>query len=349
MTEPEIAHPFSTPVVGKSRSPLPYALRTSSCSSSRSPASVSSALLGSPRKEVVEVTSRADNMAACFQQYWFVHVFGVASSCTDIDNSASCERLISTPCSSILYCSEACRLKDSAKPLSAAVLGVSTPPMLMGASPFSSAPSSPRTMLAPRSPFGVSTFGDRSTTRIPADNHGSKSDLDPTEWKPKEKTARPASSRYNSEAYRYLSSFHRSISKFNFNEGDGRDTEGGVSFSVPTSTSAGSTPSLVHTPSTTASSYGSVPTTSLDSNITSTYTTSIYTGLDKNGYDFSTRPLAPRHSRWHSMNGPNGVGIGADLVTPHVAPAYTKSEVGVGVRSGQSGLGTFFGRAATGG
>lgn len=45
------------------------------------------------------------------------------------------------------------------------------------------------------------------------------------------------------------------------------------------------------------------------------------------------------------MNGPNGVSMGTDLVTPHVAPAYVKNEITADVRGGQSGLGTFFGHA----
>lgn len=207
------------------------------------------------------------------------------------------------------------------------------------------APSSPRAIAGPRSPLGVDAHHGRPATRIPADNHGFKSDLDPTEWKPKGRSTRPNSNRFNSEAYQYLSSFHRSISKSNIHGSNGEYIEGGISFSVPISSSTESTPSLVHTPSTTASSCASVPNLGFDTGVTGAYNTSMYTGLDKNGYDFSTRPLLPRHGRWHSMNGPNGVSIGTDLVTPHAAPAYAKNEITAGGRGGQSGLGTFFGRA----
>jgi len=237
-----------------------------------------------------------------------------------------CEKQITTPCNSILYCSEACRRKDSNKPLSAANImsAVPSPP---------ASPSSPRSILQPRTPTGVSTRTDTSVVRIPSDNHGYKPDLDPTEWKPKAtRSTRPASSRYHSEAFRYLSSFHRATNKnndLNYN-----DTPTETKIDVPNMTAiaatAPTTPSLGNTPTTAASSW-------------SISTSSGYTG--QGGYDYNTRPLMPRHNRWYSTSVIGGGGV--DLVTPHIPPppanAYAKTDVVVGVERMKGGLGSFFG------
>lgn len=229
-----------------------------------------------------------------------------------------CERQITTPSNSLLYCSEACRKKDSRKPLSAANImsatySSTTPP-----------PSSPRSILQPRLPTGYNTTNDASSSRIPADLHSYTSDLDPTEWKPKStRSGRPASSRYNSEAFRYLSSFHRAINK---NESNDNDTPNEIRFEVPNmnnlAVTAPTTPSLGNTPTTTASSW------------------SMSTSA---GYEYNNRPLMPRHNRWYSTSVVGGGGV--DLVTPHIPPpvenAYAKKDVTVGV-SGKGGLGSFF-------
>lgn len=231
--------------------------------------------------------------------------------------SAMCEKQISTPSNSILYCSEACRRKDSVKPLSAATI--------MSASPPSTAtPSSPRPILQPRTPTGVTPSTYSPVTRIPTDNHGYKSDLDPTEWKPKSvRPSRPASNRYNSEAFRYLSSFHRAINKTTDEFNDDIKIEvpdmNMISATVPT------TPSLGNTPTTTASSW------------------SMSTSA---GYDYVNRPLMPRHNRWYSTSVVNGQGI--DLVTPHIPPpieAYAKKDIIPTDEQSKGGLGVFFGSA----
>lgn len=187
-------------------------------------------------------------------------------------------------------------------------------------------PTSSRPILQSRTPTGASPDTDVPVVRIPADNHCYKPDLDPTEWKPKAtRSARPASSRYNSEAYRYLSSFHRAIN---------HDTPNGIKIDVPNmsaiAATAPTTPSLGNTPTTTASSW-------------STSTSAGYTG--QGGHDYDTRPLAPRHNRWYSTSAVGAGGI--DLVTPHIPPppasAYAKKDVAVGINTRKGGLGAFFG------
>lgn len=192
-------------------------------------------------------------------------------------------------------------------------------------------PSSPRPILQPRTPTGVSTTTDTPVVRIPADNHGHTPDLDPTEWKPKAtRSARPASHRYNSEAFRYLSSFHRAINK---NEPSDDDTPRELRIDVPnmgaTAATAPTTPSLGNTPTTAASSW-------------SVSTSAGYTG--QGGYDYNIRPLVPRHNRWYSTGVIGGGGV--DLVTPHIPPPpaneYAKKDVMVGADKQKGGLGAFF-------
>lgn len=188
-------------------------------------------------------------------------------------------------------------------------------------------PSSPRPILQPRTPTGVSTGADVPISRIPADKHSYRPDLDPTEWKPKAtRNARPALNRYNSEAFRYLSSFHRAINKNNDHSDNGNPGE--IKIDVPSisavAATAPTTPSLGNTPTTTASSW------------------SISTSA---GYDYNTRPLMPRHNRWYSTSVVGSAGV--DLVTPHIPPPsandYAKTDVMLGVNKPRSGLGTFFG------
>ncbi|KAI1609871.1 life-span regulatory factor-domain-containing protein [Exophiala viscosa] len=212
------------------------------------------------------VTSTADNkdkeMAASFLQY-----------------CAMCEKQITTPSNSILYCSEACRRKDTAKPLSASNL----------TSPYNEySPSLSRPTLPSRM---SSTSPDyfTSTSRIPSDIHHHKSDLDPTEWKPK------LAHRGASEAFRYLSRFHQTMM-------DGDAAPQHVhrhKSSASASLSMMTTPSLGNTPTTTSSSFDSA-----------------YYGLSS--FSFSTRPLPPRQNPMYSTSA-NGKGI--DLVTPHIAPS----------------------------
>ena len=103
-----------------------------------------------------------------------------------------------------------------------------------------------------------------ASLRIPPQLHAAKSDLDPTEWKPK-LDHRPAS-----DAFKYLSQFHRSTSSLT---APGRSTLG--SRGIHPMQMANTAPSLSHTPTTsTASSEGSMAGTP---------------------YEFVGGPLAARH------------------------------------------------------
>ncbi|EXJ90927.1 hypothetical protein A1O1_04033 [Capronia coronata CBS 617.96] len=210
---------------------------------------------------------------------------------------AMCEKQIMTPCNSILYCSEACRRKDSAKPLSAS--SIASPPQA------ASTPLTPHhTTIALRtSSASPPPVHATPALRIPADIHDAKSDLDPTEWKPK------LQRRTNSEAFQYLSRFNLTMN------GSGSvftsETESHHTVqprkperpanvrhkstaSMSMSTSGMTTPSLGNTPTTTASSF------------------------DSFYYDFNLRPLPPRQNPLYSTNA--GTYKGIDLVTPHIPP-----------------------------
>lgn len=265
----------------------------------------SSSLLGSPREVKVENVEQEEQMAGCFPSY-----------------CAMCEKEI-LYASNPLYCSEACRRKDSVKPLSAA--------NIMYDSVHATTPVSPtRPILKPRTPTGVQPGTSLISTRSPADIHAFKSDLDPTEWKPKAiRCSRPAASRYHSEAFRYLSSFHRAVNKGNDYGDTPYDFELGVPDMTAIAATVPNTPSLGNTPTTTASSW------SMGTSL----------GYTSSCYDFKTRPLAPRHNRWYSASVVAGSGI--DLVTPHIPPStkYAKQHV-VGSPRAQGGLGAIFGADA---
>ena len=201
---------------------------------------------------------------------------------------AMCEKQILTPSNSILYCSEACRRKDSCKPLALAAAAMSPT-----TSPPTSAPSSPRPILPPRTPTGPSSVPTLSS-RIPADLHNAKSDLDPTEWKPK------LHRRGESEAWRYLSQFHQSTSTVGSDGQDGKAQR-------PLN-SRGSTTSFV---SSTTASLSLTPTTAPSRLSTSAE------------YDFNTRPLQSRHNPMYSTSAGKTKGI--DLVMPFVAPTFGAS------------------------
>lgn len=170
-----------------------------------------------------------------------------------------------------------CRRKDDAKPLSASVLPQSFTSV--------SEPSSPRSI----TPVAIPAGSPRSTTpvvRIPPDEHGFKSDLDPTEWKPK------LVHRGRSEAYQYLAKFHAAMNR---DEAMTCRPRFGHKFSSSIATfGTGRTPSLGNSPETTAAS-------SFDS-----------------AYEFSTRPLLPRHNPMYALSGATK---SADLVIPHIPPA----------------------------
>lgn len=135
---------------------------------------------------------------------------------------------------------------------------------------------------------------------------------------------RPMPNRYNSEAFRYLASFHRSISK----EENEKDFDTDSHFIAHRARYENATPSLGNSPTTAASSPGWHMSTSV-------------------GFDTSDngRPLMPRHNRWYSTSCVNFGG--ADLVTPHIVPAATESfakkDINISKYPKQGGLGAFFG------
>lgn len=139
-----------------------------------------------------------------------------------------------TPDNSILYCSQKCSRKDAKKPLSASILPAST----SDSTPTSSKATSP--IQSPRS-----LYQSTPIVRIPEELHDHKSDLDPTEWKPK-------LPRGASDAYRYLSQFHANIN---------RDDSEYVRAERPRhkhTMSMTTTPSLGSTPTTVSSSFDSL-------------------------------------------------------------------------------------------
>jgi hypothetical protein len=248
------------------RRPLKRSPRSSSFKRRSSPAGLSPKATISQSTEVTKL-----DMAASFLQY-----------------CAMCEKQILTPSNAILYCSEACRRKDSCKPLSLAAVA-----MASANTPPSSAPSSPHSILPPRTPTGTRS----AAIGIPVGLHNAKPDLDPTEWKPRLLT------RSNSEAFRYLSQFHRSPTA----TGGGVNDEGGghrhlFSHCSTTSIASMTTPSL---------SLSQTP---------STASSSLSTGAE---YDFNTRPLQSRRNPMYSASA--GTTKSVDLVLPFVAPSAAAS------------------------
>ena len=137
------------------------------------------------------------------------------------------------------------------------------------------------TRLAPSSPYQ-----SPPVLRIPSDLHDHKSDLDPTEWKPK------LGGRNNSEAYRYLAQFHAAMNASETGEYVKADRPRYGRHKSTLSMTTNTTPSLGNTPTTVSSSFDSM-------------------------YEFSTRPLLPRHNPMYALS----AGAKSDeLVTPHVAP-----------------------------
>jgi hypothetical protein len=231
---------------------------------------------GSPLKTTITQNIEVTNldMAASFLQY-----------------CAMCEKQILTPSNAILYCSEACRRKDSCKPLSlAAVAMTHTPP--------SSAPSSPHPLLPLRTPTGT-TSPTTAAIGIPASRLNANSDVDPTEWKPRLLT------RCNSEAFRYLSQFHSPTSA-GASDAHGEGGGGGhrhlFSHRSTTSIASMTTPSL---------SLSQTP---------STASSSLSTGAE---HDFNTRPLQSRQNPMYSASA--GTTKSVDLVMPFVAPSTATS------------------------
>ncbi|CAG8876706.1 unnamed protein product [Penicillium nalgiovense] len=127
---------------------------------------------------------------------------GVSKSSTSSDDTdfdmasflnfcAMCENQITVPNNTLLYCSESITTIH--------VLNVFHYTTHI-------TPLSPRTIVAPMIPTRVPSH-PIPAMRIPSHVHDAKSDLDPTEWKPV--LARSGSSLASSDAWNYLSQFHR--------------------------------------------------------------------------------------------------------------------------------------------
>ncbi|KAJ5585442.1 uncharacterized protein N7459_005242 [Penicillium hispanicum] len=231
---------------------------------------------------------------------------------------AMCERQITVPNNSLLYCSERCRRKDSCKPLSASLPSMtnmssttSSSTSASSTTPPTSPPLSPRTIVAPMTPTRVHTHPIPSI-RIPSHMHDAKTDLDPTEWKPVPPPSRTsAASLASSDAWHYLSQFHggdesllRRPSSLHRSTASLPALVGGAGAAhVPM-------PSLTNTPSTVASSFSSTA---------SDYLSSMYEAS-------AQRPLPPRHNPYFpSCSATKGV----ELVVPHVASVPDDDDVAV--------------------
>lgn len=173
---------------------------------------------------------------------------------------AMCEKQIVVPNSSILYCSESCRRRDSFVPTTNLYLNLMSPTEI-GPSAHSD---SNFDLSGSRSPAHVAamqpTPRPTSDARIPPVAHNGKSDLDPTEWKPAEPTLMESKSppspkdgkpklplRTGNEAFSYLSKFHRSNDSLSSKR---RPTLGHDRSTLSSRTA----PSLSHTPTASTSS-----------------------------------------------------------------------------------------------
>ncbi|GES64420.1 hypothetical protein ATEIFO6365_0008049000 [Aspergillus terreus] len=205
---------------------------------------------------------------------------------------AMCERQITAPDNSRLYCSESCRRKDSHKPLSASLSSTS---LSSSYTPPTSPPLSPRTIVAPMTPTKLPPQ-QTPAIRIPSEVNDCKTDQDPTEWKPVISMSAGTSPLASSEAWQYLSQFHGGQVPLPVR----RSRSDRSSASLSTLMSATATmPSLTHTPSTMASSFSS------NASEPMSYP-----------HDPVHRPLPPRHNPNFSSSASGTKGL--DLVVPHL-------------------------------
>ncbi|KAI4246023.1 MAG: hypothetical protein L6R40_002239 [Gallowayella cf. fulva] len=140
-----------------------------------------------------------DDMAISFLQFWY----GIDWIETKLGGltggSVTCDQQILVPNNSLLYCSERCKRMD-AQHVSDYSSYVSTNSPTSSDIDGSDPLGSKKPLLVPRA---IPTPRPTPSARIPPEAHEGKSDLDPTEWKPK-LTHRPIS-----DASKYLSQFHR--------------------------------------------------------------------------------------------------------------------------------------------
>lgn len=243
---------------------------------------------------------------------------------------------INVSAESVLISFYSCRRKDSCKPLSASsytytMTSPSSPPLNTNIHINMDSSSTITSITPPTRPIAVvhPLLG-----RIPSDLHDSKSDLDPTEWKPIISDGRhgrngSSTSLASSDAWTYLSQFH-------YHRDDARiSSSTPSSYAIPfrrapttrnstTSLSAMETPSLVNTPSTTtASSVTSSPPSSSSDYISAAAAATTTYGYGAYAYAADSaaainpgRPLPPRHNPSFSTSA--GATKGVELVVPHI-------------------------------
>ncbi|RMZ75633.1 hypothetical protein DV738_g5391, partial [Chaetothyriales sp. CBS 135597] len=209
---------------------------------------------------------------------------------------AMCEKQITHPSTKILYCSQACRKKDDAKPLSASTLPSS---YLYAADTPAWDPRSTSPPLHDAAARRVSPV--RSIRITPEDDHVFKPDPDPTEWKPK-LGGRAVS--LQTDAYRYLSRFQAEHEYVRADRPSLAQRRMHTGMHLRTK-SLTTTPSLVSTPTTAASSL------------------SFEVGYD---CDFANRPLNLRTNPLYAIS-PAAKSV--DLVTPHIVPSLSGTGGGV--------------------
>lgn len=310
--------------------PPPRVRKTSTKVSRPAPSSNSTSRLktaphkinNNPLRNGEEIVMDEDDMGSSFLQYWLVQfvLYGLLVHLVLIGlHSAMCERQIVVPNNSILYCSEkyareschpgmhprlqsySCRRKDGCQaPASGPYLSLFNPSPTMSNAEDSS---DDILSLKARSMCLHQQATDRTlSTRIPHMAHDGKSDLDPSEWKPN------LSHRASSEAFQYLSQFHRSSSSLTPTRRPALQTHSTIASAVLT------TPSLSHTPTTSTSSDESLAGTP---------------------YEFVTRPLLPRHDPAYSVSaGAKSV----DLVIPHIPCAFSVPAIETMVPTGPNNM-----------
>ncbi|KAJ5589927.1 hypothetical protein N7450_003899 [Penicillium hetheringtonii] len=195
--------------------------------------------------------------------------------------SAMCEKQITVPNNTLLYCSEG--LLQTSLRINA--LNVNNDLYNNNNNNNNNtsilSPSLPRTIVAPMTPTRVqSNPPSARISRKPS--HSTSSDLDPTEWKPVITSTPTSIPLASSEAWNYLSQFHGPDQPLLTRRSTSRSTT-----SLPGL--AGSTPSL-------------------SSSISSSASASEYLG------SYEHRPLPPRHNPSFS-----GAAKGVQLVVPHLS------------------------------
>ncbi|RMD43431.1 hypothetical protein DV735_g1783, partial [Chaetothyriales sp. CBS 134920] len=199
---------------------------------------------------------------------------------------AMCEKQITHPSTKILYCSEACRKKDDAKPLSASTLPSSY--LCAADTPAWD----PRSTSPPLHAAAARRASPAPSIRIaPDDDHVFKPDPDPTEWKPK---LCGTGGSLQSDAYRYLSRFQAEHEYARADRPSLAQRRKHMGMHMRTKSLTTTTPSLVSSPTTTVASFD--------------------VGYD---CDFSTRPLNLRTNPLYAIS---PAAKSTDLVTPHIVP-----------------------------